>query len=204
MFQNMVTKAAVMGLGIMILFISMARTGVELAAQEGVMESLKNNEIQYMATFSNGETETGNYKFPETGLLPDNITYGFKRIRDFFWLLLARGDNKNKLAILLADKKAMEFVALTKKDKNMQAIEAGNEAVDKLKYANGLIVKDNKLDNQTKQLRAQVFWAGFAYKEVFKRYEQAYNLDNEEYSKLLSTIDDWNKEQEKSRYTWDF
>lgn len=188
-------RVTVVFVALVILFLSVTRVGIELIAQEDGIDLLKKNEINFLITFDDGETAPSSYKFPESGMLPDNIMYGFKRIRDYFWLNFSNGDNKVKVAILIADKKIVEFTRLADKDKNDSAIEAGNEALDKLEYANSLV--------KTKQLHQQIFGAGFAYKEVLKQAENKFSLDTENYSKLISRIDDWNKKQEKDRYSWD-
>jgi len=204
MLRKIWPRLAALTLGLIILFVSMARASLVLIAQEGGTESLKNKEILFKINFLSGDTIDSKYKFPEVGTLPDNPMYGFKRIRDYFWLYFSQGEEKVKVSLLMADKNIVEFTELTNREKYDLAIDSGNEGLDKLEYAYGLVNNLKKTDTQAKKLYQQVFMVGFAYKEVFRLAEKSYSFEAEKYSKLISRINDWNKEQEKNRYTWDF
>jgi hypothetical protein len=145
----------------------------------------------------------GNYKLPETGMLPDDMFYGAKEIRNYLWLLFSSGEGKIKMALLLADKSASESEALIEKDESNLAIDAGNEAINKLEYADTLINQERATDAQTKQLHYQIFWAGFAYKAVFDRAQGAFDLDTGKYAQLINRVNDWNKTQEENRFSWE-
>lgn len=192
------------GLGVIILFVSMARAGLNLMAEDGAYAGLKNDEIKFLKNFADGETLAGTYKLPQTGMLPSNILYGFKRVRDFLWITFSQGNEKVKVALLIADKKAVEFEKLAKDGNRNLAIESGNEAIDRLEYSDGLIKQLKITDAQLRQFRSQILWAGFAYSEIFTRNKGEYEMDQENYSKLINRIDDWNKNQEKTRFTWNY
>jgi hypothetical protein len=183
------------GFGLIILFVSMTRAGLSLMAQDGGLDSLKKDEVKFAE---------GTYKLPQPGMLPDHVFYGIKRIRDYLWIVLSHGNDKVKVSLLIADKKIVEFEKLTEKGQREMAIESGNEAIDKLKYANELVRDEKVVDAQSKQLRMQILWAGLAYDEVFRRNEEQYKIENEKFTKLTTRIDDWNREQEKNRYTWNY
>jgi len=191
-------------LGLMILFVSVARAGWTLMAQGGEMEILKSEEIKFLKTFGDGETLAGTYKLPEPGILPSNVLYGFKKLRDYLWIAFSKGGDKIKLVVLMADKKVAEFADLTEIGQRDMAIESGNEAIDKLEYASKQAEQINVANAQLKQIKIQILWAGWAYEEVFRRSEQEYQIDSEKYTKLLTRIDDWNKEQEKNRFNWNY
>lgn len=201
-WANLVSKVMLMGVGTIILFVSMARAGWETRANSDGDAVSGNNLIEFTAVFDDGTTAAGNYKLPETGMLPDDMFYGAKKIRNYIWLLFSSGTAKIKMALLLADKSAAESGALIEKDESGLAIDAGNEAVDKLEYAETLIDQVKVADAQTKQLHYQIFWAGYAYKEVFIKMQDSFNLDIEGYANLIKRADDWNKTQEENRYNW--
>lgn len=197
------SKIIVVGVGIVILMISMARASWETRANNNSDKVDGNNLVDFTAVFGDGTTTAGNYKLPETGMLPDEMFYGIKKIRNYIWLFFARGPAKIKMAILLADKNAAEGGKLIEKDKADLATDAGNEAIDKLEYAETLIDQIKVADAQIKQLHYQIFWAGYAYKEVFLGAENSFEIDTVKYTKLINRLDDWNKTQEKNRYNWD-
>jgi hypothetical protein len=198
------SRSFVVVLGMAILFISVARAGLEILAKDDSNGVLKNDEINYLVAFEDGETAPGIYKLPETGMLPDNAFYGMRKVRDWLWLTFSTGENKLKLAILLTDKGMAEAKELIIKEKYDIAIETGNEAMDKLEYADKLVNGFKVPDEKIKQIHYQIFWAGFAYKEIFKDLSNAFNIDREKYTKLVTRINDWNKEQEKNRFAWNF
>jgi hypothetical protein len=200
---EIVSKAAVVGVGLMILVLSMARAGLETRASNNGDAVPGNNLVEFTAVFDDGTTAVGNYKLPETGMLPDNMFYGIKKIRNYLWLLFSQGTAKIKMALLLGDKSAAETGALIENGRNNYAIDAGNEAIDKLQYADTLINQIRVADAQTKQLHYQIFWAGYAYKEVMVKARGSFDMDTAKLEKLISRVDDWNKTQEKNRYSWD-
>lgn len=199
-----VLKMMVVVAGVMVLIVSVARAGWETQAINNGDAVAGNNLVEYTAIFDDGTTAVGNYKLPETGMLPDELFYGVKKIRNYLWLWFSQGLAKTKMSLLLADKSASEAGKLIEKGKNNFAIDAGNEAVDKLKYADTLINKEKVADPQVKQLHYQIFWAGFAYKEIFVKAKDSFDIDTVKLEKLINRVDEWNKTQEKNRYSWEY
>lgn len=202
--MKIIGRVFVVLIGLVILFVSVAKAGLNLMAQDGEMDSLRNEEVKFLVNFEDGETVSGTYKLPDAGMLPNHVFYGFKKVRDYVWMTLSGGENKVKLAVLMADKKIAEFQKLTEKGERGLAVESGNEAIDKLEYANELVMGAKNVDAQSKQIRKQILWAGLAYREIFHRNEKGIEIDSEKYTKLLTRIDGWNKQQEKNRYTWNY
>jgi len=201
---KIIGRVFVVLIGLAILFVSVARAGLSLMAQDGDMDQLRNEEVKFLVTFDDGETASGTYKLPQAGMLPSNVFYGFKKVRDYIWMSLSGGEEKVRLSVLMADKKIAEFQKLTEKGERGMAVESGNEAIDKLEYANGLVMGTKNADAQSKQIRKQILWAGLAYGEIFHRNEKEFQIDSEKYTKLLTRIDGWNKQQEKNRFTWNY
>lgn len=191
-------------MALVILVVSMTKASLNLMAKDNRLEVLKKNEINFVTNFGNGETFAGSYKFPNAGMTSDNMLYGFKRIRDYMWLTFSSGYHKAELAILMADKKMVEFEMLSQKGMANKAFEAGNESIEKLEYANGLLNEFHSTDETAKKLRQQIFVAGLAYKETASGVEKEHTLNRQEYSKLITRINDFIKEQEKNKYTWNF
>lgn len=186
----------------MVLGISVARASLEILAQEINSNQIGNNPFSFVINYGDGETEAATYKLPEVGTLPINPMYELKRIRDYFWLLLSRGIDKPKLALLMADKKVEETRQLWQLNKTDEAMTAGNEAMDKLEYANQLVLTSGGTSDQIKQIGKQIYLAGFAYNQVFKLGENAFELDNQKYQQLIKRNEDWNKAQEANRWKW--
>lgn len=201
---NFIFKSVVVGISLLVLAVSVARAGWEIWAKNNNQETQANNLIQFTAVFSDGETAPETYKLPEIGLLPDQMFYGLKKIRDYLWLSFSKGDAKIKMALLLGDKSMAESMKMMEAGKYDKSLEAGNEAMDKLEYAGKLINKTTTTGKQTQQLHRQIFWAGYAYKEVVEKMQDAFGLDTEKFLKLVTRINEWNKEQEKERYNWDY
>jgi len=80
----------------------------------------------------------GSYKFPETGILPGNVFYPIKELRDWWWMQTSRGEQKVKLVIFFADKKWQEAIRLENKGMGEAAVESGRAGLDLLQYANQL------------------------------------------------------------------
>lgn len=186
----------------MVLGISLARASLEILAQELNSDKIGNNPFSFVIDYGDGQTEVGSYKLPEVATLPTNPMYGLKRVRDYFWLLLSRGVNKNKLALLMADKKVEETRQLWRMNKNDEALTAGNEAMDKLEYANQLVLASGDNTDQNKQIAKQIYMAGFAYNEVFKLGSNAFDLDAQKYQQLINRNEEWNKTQKENRWKW--
>lgn len=186
----------------MVLGVSLARASLEILAQEINSDKIGNNPLSFIINYGDGETEVGNYKLPEVATLPTNPMYGLKRVRDYFWLLISRGNDKVKLALLMADKKTEETRQLWLLNMSEEALTAGNEAMDKLEYANQLILASGSNDNQNKQIAKQIYLAGFAYNEIFKLGNNAFDLDSLKYQQLITRNEGWNKTQKENRWNW--
>lgn len=180
-------KFGLLFFGLVILFISTTKTGLDLLNSEDKEDQIRNNPLIFEMVGKNGEVEQQTYKFTNAGLLPNNPFYGMKLTRDWMWLMLCQKQKKPRIALLLGDKRMIEAGDLLKVNKTELAIKTANKAIDKLEYADYL----NK--NNDKQLQKQIFLAGFAYREILKTGDKIDNVNNQNWIKLLKRIDDWNK-----------
>ncbi len=195
--KEWVFKAGVFIVGLLVVFVSIARASYEIMAKEMGENAIKNRYLEFTITYEDGRTMPANYNLPEVGMLPSNPFYGFKKVRDWMWVNLATGTNKAKVLLLMADKKITEMSDLFVDGKTGLAIEAGNEAMDKLEYANSLLSATDV------QLKKQALLAGFAFKEIAITGSESFDLDSQKYNELINRIDSWNDKQEKERYLWE-
>lgn len=132
------------------------------------------------------------YKLPHTNMLPDNFLYGIKEARDWLWLKFSfDSEREAKTMLILADKRIAEAMALSKNGKNKESFEASKEAVNKLKYANGLVLKIKDRPIAQQELSIQIRDAIRAYGEIIKRLN--YQEDNREIYILWQQIDEIKK-----------
>lgn len=138
------------------------------------------------------------YKIPETNMLPSNMFYVIKEMRDWLWTEFSNGDEREiKTLIVLADKKISEAKTLSERKKYGLALKAGMKAIDKLKYANGLVSEMKNQSSLQKQLFIQIRDATLAYEEIVKGIGRNSGVENREYLLLQKNINDFKEEQIK-------
>lgn len=179
--KNIVIIFLILLFGGAILIVSISRAGLEIMARENNEGKLRVQPIMIDNKLI--------YSLPEVGIMPGNLLYGFKKIRDSLWERLSSGSTrKAKILLLMADKKMAETRALIDKGDERRALKSGSEAVYKLKYARMLVAETEGLVIEKEQLTNQIKEATIAYKEIIK------GIDN---PKLQQEIDDLKEEQEK-------
>lgn len=196
-------KFAVVLVGMVVVFISIARASYEIMAKDMGEDTIKNRYLEFVVKYDSGRTMPVNYNLPEVGMLPSNPFYGFKRIRDWMWVNFANGTNKAKVVILMADKKITEVSDMFTDGKISLALESGNEAMDKLEYANTLLDSISPPTSTSLQLKKQAYLAGYAIKEIVAKGSNSFDLDQQKYDELISRIDSWNEKQEQEKYLWE-
>jgi hypothetical protein len=193
------TILAILG-GIVILFFSVTRAGFELMAKDNNENKLRNNLIEFSYLNDNGEKEEFSYLLPTTNTLPNSPFYGFKKVRDYLWLKFSRGElNKCKTAFLLADKKMIEGKMLMELGETNMAIEASQEALEKLKYTKSIIPDDEKLRVETDYIRDQVYMAGLAYESIVKKMQLSFENESTAKNLLEKNLNEFNQENKKER-----
>lgn len=185
--KNVVTVLLLLFLGGTILIVSISRAGLEIMAKEDNEGKLRVQPVMV-------EDRTI-YNLPEVGIMPGNLLYGFKKIRDTLWEKFSQeSTRKGQIQLLMADKKMAETRALINKGDKRRALKSGSEAINKLKYARKLVTETEEFVIEKEQLSKQIQEASIAYKEIIK------GIDN---PKLLQEIDDIKKEQEKENESKD-
>ena len=180
-------KIGLLGLGLLILFMSTARTSLDFFENEHQENIIRNNPTTFKMINRYGVIEQQTYKFTAVGLLPNSPIYIIKWFRDWLWLTWSRGPEKAKVALLLGDKRLMEADGLLKINDEKLAIKTANEAIDKLEYADYL---NNNTDSQ---LQKQIWLAGFAYREILNKRDKIEDVNSQNWAKLIQRIDEWNK-----------
>ena len=166
--RNLIYTILALGVAFFILFVSIARAGLEIASSKDLNLEVRKMEVEVEAS---GQRFT--YKFPQARTLPDDPIYSFKRIRDFLWLNFSGSViNKSDVALFIADKKMAEVQALLSKGKIELALATSRDALNKLKYARSIHPTD------------QNYKAGFAYAKILENYNQK-----------IQMLDEWNKIQ---------
>jgi hypothetical protein len=193
------TVLAILG-GIVILFLSVTRAGYELMANDNNENKLRNNLIEFTYLDDSGEKQEYSYLLPTTSTLPNNPFYGFKKVRDYLWLKFSQGEiNKCKTAFLLADKKMTEGKMLMELGETKIAIEASQEALEKLKYAKSIIPDDEKFRVEADYIRDQVYMAGLAYESIVKKIQLSFEDESAAKNLLEKNLNEFNQENKKER-----
>ena len=187
-------------LGVVILVVSVARAGLEIMAVEGSDEVVRNDLIKFEIFNEKGEKEEFSYKLPESGMLPTNPFYGFKKIRDFLWIKFSVGTiKKANVELLVADKRMSEAKVLLEDNKGKSGLDASQEALNTLKLAERSISEIKEVTDESKQVRSQIFKAGFAYMTILKASGESFELDAERYNQLIKDLDEWNQAQKSKK-----
>jgi len=188
--------AAAILLGVVILVVSWVRAGLVILAIESRDEEIRVLPIRFAVDRGEGEIEWYAYKIPEAGMLPGNMLYGVKEVRNDLWLAMSRSpEEKKRLLLLMADKKIAEANSLIKSGKNKLALKAGRKALDKLKYSKQVAEATEKNNG----LEERIFQAGYAYKMVLGAMKFEKGERNDEYNKLIDELDRWNEEQREEK-----
>jgi hypothetical protein len=192
-------------LGMAVLFVSVSRASIDLLAQEGNELKVRIEPIEFTIYHSDGSTEPVTYKVPEVNTISSNPFYGFKKLRDYLWLMFSKGNvNKAKVALLIADKKISESVQLINSNESKLALEAGVEALDKLKYADSQIAAAPEAETEKSQINNMIYQAGFAYRQVMSTMEGEFEIDREKLKNIIDDLDEFNeqKRKEKENMEW--
>lgn len=175
---------ALIGITAGILLVSLSRASLEVMNRDE-----REGRLRVVPVIIDGRTI---YKLPQTNMLPNNGFYIFKEIRNSLWQSFSNGSEKEaKTVLILADKKMGEARTLAEKGKYRLALEASMKAVDKLKYANGLVTMMKNQNTAQKQMIAQVKETSLAYSEIIREIGQKSGADNQKYILLQKEIDDF-------------
>ncbi|PIU73624.1 hypothetical protein COS78_01375 [Candidatus Shapirobacteria bacterium CG06_land_8_20_14_3_00_40_12] len=185
----------VLVLGIAIIFVSFVRASLEISAQEDNEGKSRGDIIEVEIEKSNGERIIEVYQIPQVRMLPTNIFYGIKEIRDYLWLQFSRDNfEKIKMAMFLADKNLAESVVLSNKGQKAKALKSGEKAVDKLEYAWTML--GGERDNRSIDLRNKIYRAVIVYDQMIRKMGGE-GVDKNKYEEIENKIKTFKEKEEK-------
>jgi len=136
------------------------------------------------------------YKLPQSWTLPDNKYYWLKEVRDWTWQKFSFGEeNKIQIWLVLADKKVSEARVLIEMGKYDLAFKSYQKAIDKLKYAEGLVNKIENKDIIKNQLANQIRKMAEVYRKMIEEIGKNDKIDEQKYLLLLQKINEFEKNQ---------
>lgn len=187
-------------IGVVILTVSVVKASLDIDAKERDNNNLSSTPISFSVIKDDGAIESYSYNIPEVSMLPSNPLYGFKRVRDYLWTMLASGPiNKSKITLLIADKKISEAKSLAAGSQLRYALESATEALNQLKYAHKLVSSVQIETDELRQLDTRIYEAGLAYKEIIKPIGETFDVDITKFNQLVNDIDKWNEERRQEK-----
>ena len=201
---NIIYAFFAVNIGILVLFVSVSRASLNILAQESNEGKIAVKTVNLKTVQADGAVIDYTYKLPEVNMLPSQTFYGFRKVRDWMWLFFSRGDlNKAKISLVLADKKMSEVMELANKDfapnNGRLIIEAGQEALDRLKYTDNLISQSTQNADEWRQLHKQCYTAGLAYVAVMSKLGNNMGEYTPDLNELMNEINVWNEKQKEDQ-----
>lgn len=184
---------AALMMGGIVLFVSLTKASLHIWANEGIENRINKIPVDIKITTESGEQIECNYKLPEVNIMPNNLCYGVKTVRDEMWILMTQDKiKKSRIVLLLADKKMSEFNTMIESKHKEKAYESAQEAINKLDEGYQIV---NEIDNQNSE---EIRIIKEKYMEAGRVYEQILNKKtNSEIKDIISKIDTWNETREK-------
>lgn len=184
-----------LGVGSVILFVSITRAGLEKTIEENRGEELRKIPVEVEISTSSGETLIRVYRMPQVNVLPSSLAYPLKEYRDFLWLKLCTNPlQKSRVALLIADKRMNEAKMLLDRGMAGVAIDAGRKAVESLKYAESLIEGGVGVPEENQQ-GVKIREAGEAYEAILTKYQ----IEDKDYLALINEICAFNAQQKEEK-----
>lgn len=190
--KKKIYRAAIYGIavifGLFLIGISIVRASLDATIKDDNAGNLRKVPFEFDFKDNQGNIKPVSYKLPEIGMVSDSPFYIFKKVRDTLWIKFSSESiKKGKISLLLADKKIAEADFLFKENKPELALRCSCEAFEKLKYSQEQIEKSRENNDQIKQIKNQIFWAGLAYEKILEKYQ-----------KTIKGLNDWNEKLEKN------
>ena len=196
-FKRLFYTTGILMLGGTILFVSVVKAGWKMTTEQENEGKIRNRSIDVAIASEGGQIKKDYYKLPEVSILPTNIWYKVKELRDALWMGLGNDSTeKTKTVLLLADKKIVEAEELFERKNVNEAVEASREALNKLKYAESLVNQKQDKDEETKQLEQQIDKAGIVYQQVVGNMAGGFDLETTRYEETMAEIKEFNQKSE--------
>ena len=152
-----------------ILYVSFVMASLDRVIDDERFDRLRKVEISYV----NSRGENWCYKLPESQILPSNIFYSVKELRDNLWIYFSRDEvNKMRVQLLMRDKKIEEVLLLKENGIDEKLI---NKQLEKISQLSEKLVNDfNRLDQnkpENKEIQKRMEIANEFYNFVYKKLE---------------------------------
>jgi hypothetical protein len=161
-------KIIMLLIAIGILYISFVMASLNRVIDDEKFGKLRKIQITYI----NSRGGEDSYKLPESRVLPNNIFYPVKELRDNLWIYFSREKiDKLRILLLVRDKKINEVLLLKENGSNEKII---NRQIEKIKeISNDLNVNlrnlNNKIENEEIQQRIEI--ANEFYKFISEKFD---------------------------------
>ncbi len=196
---SVVLSSLLLLLAVLILFISLVRATLSQVRGSLTPTSYKNtlltlNIAQINASDAPSDEQVVNYNLPSPGILPTNPFYGFKRIRDYFWILFTRESiARGKLELMMADKKLSEANALIPDGKVRHGYESLDDSLRYLDESYTSVKSAVDKPEERNQLLLQIRNAGIAYEQIINNMGSSVtNPEEDKKDIMLEKIRTWN------------
>ena len=156
-----------------ILYVSFVMASLDRVIDDEKFDRLRKIEIAYI----NSKGENQCYKLPESRVLPNNLFYPIKEMRDNLWVYFSRDKiNELRIQLLIRDKKIEEVLLLRENKGSKKIID---KQIEKIRQLSNKLTNDlnnlnrGKLENkeiQAKGKMANKFYE-FIDKEIFNGKE---------------------------------
>lgn len=152
---------------LVILYTSFAMASLDRVIDDETFGRLRKIDINFI----NSKGEEYCYKLPESNVLPNNIFYPIKEIRDGLWVSLSKDEiSRLRVLLLIRDKKIEEILLLQKNGANQNIIKRQIEKIkkisDRLAYEYEIL---DKKRSESKELQRQVEIANEFYNFIYEK-----------------------------------
>ena len=154
-------------LAVGVLYISFVMASLSRVADDEKFDRLRKIQIAYI----NPKGEENCYKLPESNLLPNNVFYPLKELRDNLWIYFSRDKiDRLRILLLIRDKKIEEILLLKESGINEKIVERQINKVNELaKELNASLMRLNNT-TETKELQRRMETADDFYKFISKKF----------------------------------
>lgn len=138
-----------------ILYISFVMAGLNRVIDDEKFDRLRKIQITYISP----RGEENCYKLPESRLLPSNVFYFAKELRDNLWIYFSRDRiDKSRILLLVRDKKIEEVLLLKENGANEKLIEKQINKVKEIseQLDNHMIAMGNMPEKKEIQQRIEI------------------------------------------------
>lgn len=152
---------------VLILYVSFVMASLDKVVNDEMFDRLRKIEVNYV----NFKGEEHCYKLPESNILPNNLLYPIKELRDNLWVYFSKDTiNKIRVLLLIRDKKIEEVLLLQNNGADEKIIKKQikkiEEMSDRLNNEFGIL---DKRRPEGVEVQKQIETAGEFYNFIYKK-----------------------------------